>query len=316
MKKAISLALVLITALTFASCGKHSHDDAENLTWITIKEPTCTEVGVKELKCNICEEVIETADVDKCEHNFCEWEVIEEAKCEEKSLLERHCLTCGFSETKRSNFAKSHEYGDAVVISEPTCTKRGEKQRTCAVCGYVDSDWTPTVSHEWKQIKEEITKQPTFDACYYGIKTITEKCVSCGQERTKTVKIESLDAKEKSNYSIILSHEIYNDISRSADKYKYLGVIFKGKIVQVCDESAADHIAIYRIATDNNNYFETYDDDIIYVQFANYDSGNRFLDGDIVKVYGIMTGLKTYTTILGSSITIPECITYFIELVE
>ena len=64
MKKLLILALLTIVALCiFASCGGqkdgHTHDFGE---WVTVKEPTTTEVGLKERTCACGEKEIQTID--------------------------------------------------------------------------------------------------------------------------------------------------------------------------------------------------------------------------------------------------------------
>jgi hypothetical protein len=43
-------------------------------------------------------------------------------------------------------------------------------------------------------------------------------------------------------------------------------------------------------------------------------SNDRFLEGDQVDVYGELSGLKTYTTVLGAEKTVPEVNAAYIDL--
>lgn len=56
---------------------------------------------------------------------------------------------------------------------------------------------------------------------------------------------------------------------------------------------------------------EYYCPDTIYVI---YNGDKSFIEDDIVKMWGTMDGTKTYTTVLGSSTTIPKFNAKYIEL--
>jgi len=65
------------------------------------------------------------------------------------------------------------------------------------------------------------------------------------------------------------------------------------------------------VATRASEYFG-YIDDVIWVNY----NGPRFLEGDIVDVYSRVKGLKTYTSIFGLQVTVPEVDSLHVELVQ
>ena len=68
-------------------------------------------------------------------------------------------------------------------------------------------------------------------------------------------------------------------------------------------------ITIYRVGTAGSFY----SDNVIYVIQSGANSSNRILEDDYVTVKGVSSGLYTYTTVLGSSLTIPSIVADYIE---
>lgn len=92
----------------------------------------------------------------------------------------------------------------------------------------------------------------------------------------------------------------YDQLARNPDDYIGKAVWFRGKIVQVVDNYH------YRVNITQDAYGW---DDTVYVDIP-FDSIKEFegklLEDDIITVYGSGSGTKTYTSIFGASITIPE----------
>lgn len=75
-------------------------------------------------------------------------------------------------------------------------------------------------------------------------------------------------------------------------------VCFKGEIIQVQDEGNDRYT--FRINVTEGEY-ETWSDTV----YATWE-GQRFLEDDLVEFAGEVVGLKSYTSVLGGRITIPE----------
>lgn len=89
----------------------------------------------------------------------------------------------------------------------------------------------------------------------------------------------------------------YNQLARTPDNYKGKKVKFKGKVVQVMEGTTDTQI---RLAV-NSNY-----DTIIYATVPKAKTTNmRILEDDIITIFGVSSGLITYTSTLGGNITIP-----------
>ncbi len=97
----------------------------------------------------------------------------------------------------------------------------------------------------------------------------------------------------------------YKAVARDPDAYEFKSIKFSGKVIQVIEGDAAIN---YRIAT-KGSY-----DDVVLVEYVRPEGASRILEDDKVTVYGICTGVYTYTSTMGGAITIPSAIATRIEL--
>ncbi len=95
----------------------------------------------------------------------------------------------------------------------------------------------------------------------------------------------------------------YEELFRNNRNYIGDTVYFRGQIIQ--GYSPSPGMYVYRIATDNYR-------DVLYVN----SQGSPFLVYDEVDLWGKVKGMKTYTSVLGNDITIPEIDAIQIELVN
>lgn len=101
----------------------------------------------------------------------------------------------------------------------------------------------------------------------------------------------------------------YKELARDPKTYIGKPAQFKGEVVQVLEDSG---IAEYRINVTQDEY--GFWSDTIYVTYFQKDGEKRILEDDIVVVYGTMTDLVTYKTVMGNSISIPGLLASYIEL--
>ena len=102
----------------------------------------------------------------------------------------------------------------------------------------------------------------------------------------------------------------YDELARNPDNYKGKDIVFTGKIIQV--QESGDK-AVYRINVTRGDY-DIWDDTIICSYTL--DGSTRFLEDDIVTIYGTSAGLYSYTSVLGASITIPSMAAKYIVLAQ
>ena len=97
----------------------------------------------------------------------------------------------------------------------------------------------------------------------------------------------------------------YENCARYPEQNYLSKVVLKGKVVQVLGDRKNGFTI--RLATANGS------SDIVYL-LVRFDPGFNILEGDRLTVYAQMFGLKTYETVLGSTVTIPMAVADMVEL--
>jgi len=97
----------------------------------------------------------------------------------------------------------------------------------------------------------------------------------------------------------------YKAVARDPDAHEGDLIKFQGKVLQVMEDGK---YVVFRISS-KGNY-----DDVVYCIYVAPDDYKRILEDDKVTVYGTCTGIYTYETIMGGSVTIPSCVVDRIEL--
>ena len=100
--------------------------------WKVVKEATETETGLKERKCNICNE-LETQTIPTLSHTHSYTSVATNPTCVDKGYTTYTC-TCGDSYKDNEVNALGHTYSDWKVVKEATETETGLKEKECSVC--------------------------------------------------------------------------------------------------------------------------------------------------------------------------------------
>lgn len=99
----------------------------------------------------------------------------------------------------------------------------------------------------------------------------------------------------------------YDQLFRENEKYVGKIVHIRGEIDQAVESGGR---YVFRIATEESEYVG-YLGDIVWVNYQ----GDRYIEEDVVDVWGRVVGLKKYEGVLGNEITIPEINSLHIELV-
>jgi hypothetical protein len=120
---------------------------------------------------------------------------------------------------------------------------------------------------------------------------------------------EKAPAMDADTYKASCSSVDYKELARNPDNYTGQDIMFKGKIIQVQEDG---NNAVYRVNVTEGEY--GYWDDTIIVFFDKSDTTSRFLEDDIVTIYGQSTGIYTYETVLGSNMSIPSMLAYYMDL--
>ena len=158
--------------------------------WVVAVEATCTETGVEELHCAVCDEVIDEAEIEALGHTDGEWVVATAPTCTEVGVEELHCAVCDEVIDEAEIDALGHDY--ASVVTDPTCTEAGYTTYTCTVCGdeYV-ADEVAALGHTEGEAKEEKRVEATCTAD--GSYDTVVYCTVCDAELSReTTTIDAL----------------------------------------------------------------------------------------------------------------------------
>lgn len=123
-------------------------------------------------------------------------------------------------------------------------------------------------------------------------------------EKEQSEKDEKSEAEFKNSCSTI----DYDTISRNPDKYKGNNYKFTGEVIQVQESSWSNTVELrVNITKHTYEYIDgEYYEDPIYCTVEIPDGADRILDDDIITFWGTCDGLYTYTSILGSSVSVPK----------
>ena len=110
--------------------------------------------------------------------------------------------------------------------------------------------------------------------------------------------------REKSFYGCGITFE---EISRSPDDYEGEKVKFTGYVLQINEGRNENEIRMATSGMFDDIIYGTYDPSILEV---------RVLKDDNITIYGTVSGLKTYTAVLGNSVTLPNISIDRIEINE
>ncbi|MBO5179271.1 MAG: hypothetical protein J6B87_02870 [Clostridia bacterium] len=100
----------------------------------------------------------------------------------------------------------------------------------------------------------------------------------------------------------------YEELARNPQNYIGKNIKLTGEVIQV--QELNKHVEM-RVNIGNESYEYT---DIIYCVYEYSENESRILENDNITLYGTCNGTKTYTTVLGSSLTIPLVKVEFIDI--
>ncbi|WP_455650322.1 hypothetical protein [Enterocloster citroniae] len=111
---------------------------------------------------------------------------------------------------------------------------------------------------------------------------------------SKEAEEASIAAEEAKGYETGITYE---QLARTPDDYIGQKVKFTGKVIQVIEGSGTVQI---RIAV-NKDY-----DTVLYGEYKKSIVSSRVLENDIITIYGTSSGLLSYKSTMGGTITIPS----------
>ncbi len=133
---------------------------------------------------------------------------------------------------------------------------------------------------------------------------LSDKLNSNSQSQTET---PTMSVEEIKRNTLTIS---YDELMRNNELYTGKIVYYRGRVLQVSEVYVNGDEYILRVATKHDRYLDSYYDDVIWVNYR----GHRLLEDDIIIVWGRVEGRKTYESVMGGYITIPEVTALYLEL--
>ena len=128
---------------------------------------------------------------------------------------------------------------------------------------------------------------------------ITIPSCSINKYTVKGYEKKSVGKPDQNGYYRI-TKENFDEYARNPDAYEGNSVTFKAKVIQVVERTYGPNI--YRVAVDSDNNC------VFYVEYTLPKNASRILEKDIITLKGEFYGIYTYTTTLGSSVSVPALI--------
>lgn len=113
------------------------------------------------------------------------------------------------------------------------------------------------------------------------------------EEKAAAAEKAAAEEKERMGYDTGIT---YDQLARTPDDYTFEKVKFRGKVVQVIEGDGTTQI---RLAV-NGDY-----DQILFGEFDASAVDSRVLEDDMITIRGLSSGLITYESTMGGSISIP-----------
>lgn len=116
----------------------------------------------------------------------------------------------------------------------------------------------------------------------------------------------------EADYKSACEEVTYKELAKNADKYEGKKLKFTGQVQQVAYDSESGE-SEYLVAVTKDEY-DFYDDNIYL--YYNVGSKEKIIEEDIIAIYGEGSGEKSYTSVLGASITVPAVTAVYVDVIE
>jgi len=129
---------------------------------VSISSPTCTEYGTWEIRCTVCDEVIEVGTTSPLGHRPGNSVRVADPTCTEPGLYQIHCIDCSELLDYEVILPLGHRSGEIMVVQAPTETTYGRWEIRCDWCNTImDYGALPMLEPPYEpQDSEESTSTP------------------------------------------------------------------------------------------------------------------------------------------------------------
>lgn len=141
--------------------------------WETVKMPDCSNKGLAQLKCLVCDTIVKETELSPTNKHSGEWEYPDGKDCFNPVAKTRTCTVCGVVENKVENPQGGHTF-KWVPRVDKTCTEDGIQENKCTNCGLVKEEAPlPAIGHIFEY--DTVIKKATCEET--GL--MAKKCVMC-----------------------------------------------------------------------------------------------------------------------------------------
>lgn len=215
------------------------------------------------------------------------------------------------------SFARDEStYANATITFKATVIQVMEgddyTQYRMAIDGDYDCVFLTQIDNENMTIRLLEDDEINATGTYYGLFTYKStlggnitvpSCVIETYTLEGYVPSENNEADSEGYYWI--TKENYEEYARNANEHLFEDIRFVGEVIQVVERSNGENV--YRIAVDSDS------DYMFYVEYTLPKGATRILEKDLVQLSGKYYGMYSYSTTLGSKVTVPATIATSIQ---
>lgn len=148
---------------------------------VTMKQPTCTEIGESVINCSFCGVQIESVPIPVLGHQIVEIPAVEPTCTQDGNGVGSKCARCDEIIVEPAERPALGHAWSAWDDDRGNCDEVGTRTRTCNRCQETEVEDIPAGEHTWDL--GTITQQPTCTAS--GVREYT--CILCGDKQTEMV---------------------------------------------------------------------------------------------------------------------------------
>ncbi len=184
--------------------------------WTLDKEPTCTNNGVKKLRCSVCDEILESKDVESLGHDY--KDTVIKPTCIENGYTLHDCTRCDEDDYIDSYVdALDHKY--EIVVTPPTFDGEGYSTYTCSSCGdsYI-ADYKERLA-DYSKLKETISYAENYYPEFYTNFDVVDNLIDSIDWEIPASRQDEVDAITQAIYEAVENL----DVKEVLDNYAFKG---------------------------------------------------------------------------------------------
>ena len=162
----------------------------------------------------------------------------------------------------------------------------------------------------------ETSRPPTVPTDNAAAAVVTSNAVSSKRQESNSAtsnpisKAPTVSADPVAQYKKGCTTFAYKEIARNPNNYKGKQAKFTGQVIQVQESWGTNVIRLNVTKGDYGSWSDT-----IYVEYKpKSENESRILENDIITAYGELNGIKTYTTVLMSDVSVPYLIAQYVDI--